>query len=56
MSDSRLAKQVLKYKPIGHRCGVRDGWRIFEGGTGSTLPMACCEDDDDDDDDVSNKR
>ena len=28
----------------------RYGWRIFEGGTGSTLPMPCCEDDDDDDD------
>ena len=24
----------------------RDGWRIFEGGTGSTLPMPCCENDD----------
>ena len=21
----------------------RDGWRIFEGGTGSTLPMPCCK-------------
>ena len=21
----------------------RDGWRIFEGGTGSTLPMLYCE-------------
>ena len=26
----------------------QDGWRIFERGTGSTLPMPCCEDDDDD--------
>ena len=34
MSDSRLAKPG------------RDGRRIFEGGTGSTLPMPCCEDDD----------
>ena len=37
----------------------RDGRRIFEGRTGSTLPVPCCEDDDvampcceeDDDDD-----
>ena len=27
----------------------RDGWRIFEGGTGSTLPTSCREDDDEDD-------
>ena len=27
----------------------RDGWRIFEGGTGRTLPVSCCEEDDDDD-------
>ena len=32
----------------------RDDWRIFEGGTGSTLPMPCCEDDDDDNDDDEN--
>ena len=31
----------------------RDGWRIFEGGIGSTLPMACCEDDDDDEEEFS---
>ena len=27
----------------------RDSERMFEGGTGSTLPMPCCQDDDDDD-------
>ena len=26
----------------------RDGWRFFEGGTGSTFPMASYEEDDDD--------
>ena len=26
----------------------RIGWSIFEGGTGTTLPMSCCVDDDDD--------
>ena len=25
----------------------RDGWRSFEGGKASTLPMLCCGDDDD---------
>ena len=50
VSDSRLAKQVWKYEPIepGWIDPGRDDWRIFEGGTGSTLPMPCCEDDDDD--------
>ena len=24
-----------------------DGWKIFEGEAGSTLPMPCCEGDDD---------
>ena len=28
----------------------RDGWRLFEGGTGSTLSLPCCEDNDGDDD------
>ena len=27
----------------------RDGWRMFKGGTESTLAMPCCGDDDDDD-------
>ena len=26
----------------------RDGWRIFEGGTGSAFPKPLCEDNDDD--------
>ena len=46
MSDPRQAKQVWKYNPIGHRRVVR--LRIFEGGTGGTLPVPYCEDDDDD--------
>ena len=25
-----------------------DGWRVFEDGTGCTLPTSCCEDDDGD--------
>ena len=26
----------------------KDGWRVFEGGTGTTLPMPSSQDDDDD--------
>ena len=29
----------------------RDGWKIFEDGTGNTLPMPCREDDEEEDDD-----
>ena len=51
MSDSRLAKQVWNTNLQDTGVWVdpgRDGWRIFEGRRGSTLPVPCCEDDDDD--------
>lgn len=44
MSDSRLAKQVYKYKSIGYG-SPWDSWRTFKAGTGDTLSMPCCEDD-----------
>ena len=45
MSDWRWGKQVGKYKPMGHPGSGGYGWKIFDGGTGSTLPIPWWEDD-----------
>lgn len=50
MLDSRLVKQYWNYNDTGEWVNSgRDGWRIFEVETGSTLSMLCCEENDDGD-------
>ena len=46
MLDSRLAKQVWKYKPIGHRCVCVCVQEEMTGGSVKAEQAApCCEDD-----------